>query len=55
MTAYEQFLIVVFVAIVVGVFCGHFINQRRERSIKEFERSRRERKAEVERLARKAL
>lgn len=55
MTAYEQFWIVIFVAIVIGVLCGHFIDRRRQRSVEEFERKRRERKAEVERSARKAL
>ncbi|MCY1457542.1 hypothetical protein D9M71_748470 [compost metagenome] len=55
MTAYEQFWVVVFFAIVVGVLCGHFIDRRRQRAIEDFERKRRERKAEVERSARKAL
>lgn len=55
MTAYEQFLIVVFIALVVGICCGHLINRRRQRSFEEYERARREKKADVERLARKAL
>ncbi len=54
MSASEQFWIVIF-AVVIGVIAGHFIDQRRQRSIEDFERKRRERKAEVERAARKAL
>lgn len=55
MSASEQFWIVVFLAIVIGVICGHFIDRRRKRSVEESERKRRERKAEVERAARKSL
>lgn len=55
MSASEQFWIVVFLAIVIGVVCGHVIDRRRKRSFEGFERKRRERKAEVERAARKSL
>jgi uncharacterized membrane-anchored protein YhcB (DUF1043 family) len=55
MTPAEQFWIAVFLVVVVGVIAGHFIERRRQRSIEDFERKRRERKAEVERAARKAL
>lgn len=55
MSASEQFWIVIFFAFVFAVLAGHFIEKRRQRSIDEFERKRRERKAEVERAARKAL
>lgn len=55
MSAPEQFWLVMFFAIVIGVITGHFIDKRRQRSIENFERKRRERKAEVERAARKAL
>jgi len=55
MSTSEQFWVVVFVAIVIAVIVGHFVELRRNRSIQEFERSRRERKAEVERAARKSL
>lgn len=55
MTTYEQILVVIFIALIVGVICWHLIDRRRQRSIEEFERGRRERKAEVERQARKAL
>ncbi|ETF07025.1 hypothetical protein [Pseudomonas moraviensis] len=55
MSASEQFWIVIFFAVVIGVIAGHFIEKRRNQSIKDFDRKRRERKAEVERAARKAL
>ncbi|MBI6727697.1 hypothetical protein QIT82_gp59 [Pseudomonas phage psageK9] len=55
MSTSEQFWVVVFVVIVIGVIVGHFVEIRRNRSIQEFERRRRERKAEVERAARKSL
>ncbi|MBC3948334.1 hypothetical protein [Pseudomonas folii] len=51
----EQFWVVVFVAIVIAAIVGHFVERRRNRSIQDFERRRRERKAEVERAARKSL
>lgn len=55
MTAYEQFITVMFLVVVTGVIAGHFIERRRQRSIADFERKRRDRKSEVERAARKAL
>ena len=55
MTAYEQFWIVIFLVIVIGVIAGHLIDRRRQRSLEDFERKRRECKAEVERASRKAL
>ncbi|MEE4662790.1 hypothetical protein V2L09_02510 [Pseudomonas alliivorans] len=55
MSASEQFWIVVFIAIVIGMITGHLIERRRSRSLEEFELRRRERKAEVERAARKSL
>ena len=55
MSAAEQFWIVIFMAMVIGLLAGHFIDRRRQRSIEEFEISRRNRKAEVEREARKLL
>ena len=55
MSVSEQFWSVVFFAVVIGVIAGHFIDKRRQRSIEDFEWKRRERKAEVERAARKAL
>lgn len=55
MTPYEQFLIAAFLFVVIGVVVAHFIDRRRQRSVEDFERKRRERKAEVERAARKAL
>ena len=55
MSAYEQFLTVMLLAVVIGVVAGHFADRRRQRSIEEFERKRRDRKAEVEWAARKAL
>lgn len=55
MTLAEQFWIVVFLVLVIGVIVGHFADRRRQRSIEDFERKRRGRKAEVERAARKAL
>lgn len=55
MSASEQFCLVMFFAIVIGVITGHFIDKRCQRSIENFERKRRERKAQVERASRKAL
>jgi uncharacterized membrane-anchored protein YhcB (DUF1043 family) len=55
MSASEQFWIVIFFAVVIGVIAGHFIDKRRQRSIEEFESKLRGRRAEVERAARKAL
>ena len=55
MSAYEQFLTVMLLVVVIGVVAGHFVDRRRQRSIADFERKRRVRKAEVERAARKAL
>jgi hypothetical protein len=55
MSAAEQFWIVIFMAMVIGLLAGHFIDRRRLQSIEEFERGRRERKEEVERSARKSL
>lgn len=55
MSATEQFWIVIFFAVVIGVIAGHLIEKRRRQSIEEFERKRRDRKSEVEREARKAL
>ncbi len=55
MTLAEQFWIVIFLSLVVGVIAGHFIERRRKQSLAEFERKRKARKEEVERAARKAL
>ena len=55
MSATEQFWIVIFFAVVIGLIAGRFIDKRRQRSIDDFERKRRERKAEIERSARKIL
>jgi len=55
MSPAEQFWIVIFLAMVIGVVTGHFIDRRRMRSIEEFEQKRRARKEEVERAARKTL
>ena len=55
MSAYEQIWVVMFLAVAIGVIAGHFIDKRRQRSFEDFERKRRDRKAEVERAARKAL
>ena len=55
MTLAERFWIVVFLVLIIIVIAGHFADRRRQRSIEDFERRRRDRKAEVERAARKAL
>lgn len=55
MSAAEQFWIVVFVAVVIGVITGHLIERKRAQTTAELDRRRREHKAEVERAARKAL
>ena len=55
MSPADQFWIVIFFALVIGVIAGHFIDRRRQRSIAEFEQNRKARKEEVERAARKAL
>ena len=55
MSTSEQLWLVIFLAVVIGLVTGHLIDRRRLRSIEEFERKRRDRKAEVERAARKAL
>jgi flagellar biosynthesis/type III secretory pathway M-ring protein FliF/YscJ len=54
MTISETFHIAVLLLIVVGVIIGHFVETRRNRSVEDLERMRRERKAEVERAARKS-
>ena len=43
------------VLIALALIAGVVLDQRRKRSIEDFERKRRDRKAEVEREARKAL
>lgn len=53
MSASEQFWVVIFMAMVIGLLAGHFIDRRRQRSIAEFEQARKARKEEVERAARK--
>ncbi|SDH69811.1 hypothetical protein SAMN05444503_105190 [Pseudomonas sp. BS3767] len=55
MGAFEMFWVVAFIFIIIGLIAGHFLEVRRSRSIEEFERKRRDRKAEVERAARKSL
>ena len=55
MSPSDQFWIVMFLVVLLGVVAGHVIDRRRQRSIACYERKRRERKAEVERAARKAL
>jgi hypothetical protein len=55
LSAYENFWVVAFLIVVIGIATGHFVDRRRQRSIEDFERKRRNRKAEVERAARKSL
>ncbi|MDI3357006.1 hypothetical protein MO767_22025 [Pseudomonas sp. UYIF39] len=55
MTSADQFWIVAFLVLAVVVITGYFVEQRRKRSLAEFEQRRRARKEEVERAARKAL
>ena len=55
MTLVEQFWVVVFLILIIGVIVGHFADRRRQRSIEDFVGKRRGRKAEVERAVRKAL
>lgn len=55
MTPNETFYVAVLLLIAVGVIIGHFVETRRNRSIEDFECKRRERKAEVDRAARKSL
>lgn len=55
MSLSEKFWIVCFLVMVAVLIVGNLIDRRRQRSIEEFERGRRERKAAVERAARKSL
>ena len=55
MSPADQFWIVIFLALAIGVIAGHFVDRRRQRSIAEFEQARKARKEEVERAARKVL
>ena len=41
--------------LVLSIIAGVVLDQRRKRSVEDFERKRRDRKAQVERAARKAL
>ena len=55
MSAYERFMSAMFVVFVFGVIAAHLHSRRRQRLVMEAARRLRERKAEVERAARKSL
>jgi heme exporter protein D len=55
MSAYQRFMTAMFIVFAIGVIAAHLHSRRRQRLILEEARRRRERKAEVEYAARKAL